>query len=90
MKSPCTQTGFETAMSSDVEEALQDWVLSLSRSEIDSYLSRMELKRQGTLFSLLDRLSKWVLGLYVPEEFQNPAKPDEVITLRKTLREDLL
>ena len=89
-KSPCTYTGYETAMSYDVKEALQDWVLSLSRSEIDSYLSRMELKRQGTLFSLLDRLSKWVLGIYVPEEFQNPASPDEVIVRRKMLREELL
>ena len=73
-----------------VEEAVQDWVLSLSRSEIDNYLSRMELKRQGTLFRLLDRLSKWVLGIYVPEEFQNPASPDEVIARRKTFREELL
>ena len=30
-------------MSYDVEETVQDWVLSLSCSEIDSYLSRMEL-----------------------------------------------
>ena len=74
----------------DVEEAVQDWVLSLSRSEIDSYLSQMELKRQVTLFRLLDRLSKWVLDIYVPEEIQNPASPDEVIARRKTLREVLL
>ena len=26
----------------------------------------------------------------MPEEFQNPASPDEVITRRKTLREELL
>ena len=90
MKSPCTHTGYETAMSYDVEEAVQGWVLSLSRSEIDSYLSRMELKRQGTLFRLLDKLRKWVLGIFVPEEFQNPANPDEVITWRKTLREEFL
>ena len=90
MKSPCTHTGYETVMSYDVEEALRDWVLSLSRSEIDIYLSRMELKRQGTLFRLLDRLSKLVLGIYVPEEFQNPTSPDEVIARRKTIREELL
>ena len=63
--------------------------MSLTRSEI-GYLSRIELKRQSTVFSLLDRLSKWVLGIYVPEEFQNAACPDEVITRRKTLREELL
>ena len=33
-----------TGMSYNVEEAVEDWVLSLSRSEIDSYLSRMVLK----------------------------------------------
>ena len=54
-------------MSYNVEEAVEDWVLSLPRSEMDSYLSLMELKRQGTLFRLCDRLSKWVLGIYVPQ-----------------------
>ena len=73
MKFPCTHTGYETAMSYDVEEALQDWVLSLLRSEIDSYLSRMELKRQGTLFRLLDRLSKWVLDIYEAFHVNSPS-----------------
>ena len=77
-------------MSYNVEEAVEDWVLSLSRSEIDSYLSRMELKRQGTLFHLYDRLSKWVLGIYVPEDFQDPTSPDEAVVRRKTLRDELL
>ena len=76
MESSCTHAGYETAMSYDVEEAVQDWVLSLSRSEIDSYLSRMEL-------------CLWVLGIYVPEEFQNPGSSDEVIARRKTLWEEL-
>ena len=31
-----------------------------------------------------------MLGIYVPEEFQNPASPGEVIARRKTLREELL
>ena len=77
-------------MSYNVEEAVEDWVLSLSRSEMDSYLSRMELKRQGTLFRLCDRLSKWVLGIYVPQDFQDPTSPDEAIVRQKTLREELL
>ena len=74
----------------NVEEAVEDWVLSLSCSEMDSYLSQMELKRQGTLFRLCDRLSKWVLGIYVPQDFQNPTSLDEAITRRKTSREELL
>ena len=90
MKSPCTHTGYQIAISYDVEEAVQDWVLGVSRSEIDSCLSRMEMKLQGTLFRQLDRFSKWVLGIYVPEEFQNPASPNEVIAQRKTLKEELL
>ena len=55
-----------------------------------SYLSQMELKRQGTLFRLCDRLSKWVLGIYVPQDFQGPTSSDEAIVRRKTLREELL
>ena len=57
---------------------------------MDSDLSRMELKRQGTLFRLCDRLSKWVLGIYGPQDFQDPTSPDEAIVRRKTLREELL
>ena len=77
-------------MSYDIEKAVEDWVLSLSRSEIDRYLSRMELRRQGSLFQLCDRLNKWVLGIYVPQNFQEPADRDEAIARRTALREDLL
>ena len=47
MKSPCTHIRYEFSMPYNMEEAVEDWVLSLSRSEMDSYLSQMELKRQG-------------------------------------------
>ena len=77
-------------MSYNVEEAVEDWVLSLSRSEIESYLAQMELKRQGILFRLCDRLSKWVLGIYVLQDFQDPTSSDEAIVRRKTLREELI
>ena len=77
-------------MSYNVEGAVEDWVLSLSRNELDSYLSQMELKRQDTLFRLYDRLSKWVLGIYVPMDFQDPSSQDDVIVRRKTRREELL
>ena len=75
-------------MSNDVKEADQDWVLSLSRSEMDSYQSRIELKRQGTLFRLCGRLSKLVFGIYVPKDFQVPASPEETIVRLKTVREE--
>ena len=90
MKSPCTHIRYESSMSYNVEEAVEDWVLSLSRSEMDNYLSQMEVKRQGTLFCLSDRLSKWVLGIYVPQDFQYPTSQDEAIARRKTCREELL
>ena len=57
---------------------------------MDNYLSQMELKRQDTQFRLCDRLSKWVLGIYVPQDFQDPTSQDEAIARRKTSREELL
>ena len=77
-------------MSYDIEKAVEDWVLSLSRSEVDRYLSRMKLRRQSSLFQLCDRLNKWVLGIYVPQNFQEPADRDEAIARRTALREELL
>ena len=77
-------------MSYNVEEVVEDWVLSLSCSQMDSYLSQLELKRQGTLFRLCYRLSKWVLGIYVSQDFQDPTSQDEAIAQRKTRREELL
>ena len=77
-------------MSYNIQEAVEEWVLFLSQSEVDDCLSRLEMKRQGTLFKNLDRLSKWVLGLYAPQDFQASAGPDDAIARRKRLREDLL
>ena len=77
-------------MSYNIQEAVEDWVLYLSQNEVDNCLSRLELKRQGTLFRNLDRLSKWVLGIYAPQDFQVSARPDDAIVRRKRLREDLL
>ena len=42
------------------------------------------------LFRKLDRLSKWVLGIYAPQDFQESADPGDAIAQRKKLREDLL
>ena len=63
-------------------------MLSLSRSEIDRYLSRMELRRQGFLSQLCDRLNKWVLGIYVPHNSPGGQRSEksssEGSSLRKT------
>ena len=64
-------------------------MLSLSQNEMDRCLSELEMKRQGTLFRNLDKLSKWVLGIYAPH-FQVSARPDDAIARRKRLRADLL
>ena len=48
----------------NVQEAVEDWMLSISPSEIDNCLLQLELKRQGTMFAKLDRLSRWILGVY--------------------------
>ena len=77
-------------MSYNIQEAVEDWVLSLSQNEVDKCLSQLELKRQGTLFRNLDRLNKWVLGIYAPQDFQPSARLDDAIARRKRLREDLL
>ena len=42
------------------------------------------------MFRNLDKLSKWVLGIYAPQDFQASARPDDAIARRKRLREDLL
>ena len=77
-------------MSYNIQEAVEDWVSSLSQCELDTNLSRLELKRQGTIFRNQDRLSKWVLGIYAPQDFLESARPDDAIARRKRLREDLL
>ena len=77
-------------MSYNIQEAVEDWVLSLSQCDVDTYLSQLELKRQGTMFRNLDKLSKWVLGIYAPQDFQESVRPDDAIARRKRLREDLL
>ena len=49
-------------MSYNIQEAVEDWVLSLSQNEVDKCLSQLEMKRQGTLFRNQDKLSqtsKW-------------------------------
>ena len=77
-------------MSYNIQEAVEDWVLSLSQCDVDTYLSQLELKRQGTTFRNMDKLSKWVLGIYAPQDFHESARPDDAIARRKRLREDLL
>ena len=88
IKSPCAHN--LRVMSYNVQEAVEDWVLSLSQNEVDDCLSQLEMKRQGTLFRNLDKLSKWVLGIYALHDFQVSARPDDVIARRMRLREDLL
>ena len=78
------------AMSHNTQEAVEDWVSSLSQCELDTNLSQLELKRQGTLFRNQDRLCRWVLGIYAPQDFLESARPDDAIARRKRLREDLL
>ena len=86
--SPCAHN--LRVMSYNVQEPVEDWVLSLSQNEVDKCLSQLEMKRQGTLFRNLDKHSKWVLGIYAPHDFQVSAKPGDVIARRMRLREDLL
>ena len=69
---------------------MEGWLQSISRSEIDEYLSRPELRRQGSIFRLMDRLKKWVLGIYVPEDFAESASMDDIIARRTKLREELI
>ena len=42
------------------------------------------------MFAKLDRLCKWVLGTYVPQEFVEPKGPGDAIARRKSLRDSLL
>ena len=80
IKSPCPHNLRE--MSYNIQKAVEDWVLSLSQNEMDKCLSQLEMKRQGTLFRNLDKLSKWVLGIYAPQDFQASARPDDAIARR--------
>ena len=77
-------------MSYNIQEAVEDWVLPLSQNEVDKCLSQLEMKRQGTLFRNLDKLSKSVLGIYALQYFLVSSGPDDAIARRKRLREDLL
>ena len=77
-------------MGYDIEMAMGDWLQSISRSEIDEYLSRLELRRQGSIFRLMDRLNKRMLGIYVPEDFAESASTDDAIARRTNRREELI
>ena len=69
---------------------MEDWLQSISRSEIDEYLSRLELRRQGSIFRLMNRLNKLVLGIYVPKDFAELASTDDAIARRTKLRDELI
>ena len=73
-----------------ITEAVEDWMLSIPPNEIDHYLSHMQLKRDGSMFAKLDRLSRCVLGEYTPRDFEESEGSGDVITRRKTLRDELL
>ena len=80
----------EETRSYNVEEAVEDWVLSISPSEIDNCLSQLELRRNGNMFAKLDRLYKWVLDTYDPREYVESEEPGDEIARRKSLRDGLL
>ena len=85
-----TRPATVSVMGYNIEEAVEEWLQSISRSEIDEYLSRLELKREGSVFRLLERLNKWVLGMYVPEDFEEAVDTDDVTSRRTQLREQLI
>ena len=62
----------------------------MSLLEINNCLSQLELQRQGSLFAKLDRITKWLLGTYAPQDFVEPEGPGDVIARRKTLRDEFL
>ena len=74
----------------NVQQAVEDWGLSMSLLEINNCLSQLELQREGSLFAKLDRITKWLLGTYAPQDFVEPEGPGDVIARRKTLRDEFL
>ena len=78
------------AMAFNIQEATEDWVLSISPNDIDSCLSQLELKKNGTMFARLDRLSGWILGIYDPQNFVDSAEPGDAVARRIAQRDGLL
>ena len=85
-KIPCTHTMSDDNMPYNVQEAVEDWVFSIFLNEIDNCLPQLELKRQGTMLAKLDRLTRWVLGVYGSQEFIESEGPADKIARRKSLR----
>ena len=89
VKSPCTHTRYEPPECHTT--CKRRWKIWCCHSHIVRWTATGRgWSRSDTLFRLCDRLFKWVLGIYVPQDFQDPTSQDEAITRRKTRREELL
>ena len=64
-------------MGDTARKAIDNWCRCLTRDETLRYTQALGLKRNGGTFRKLERLNKWLVGDYEPEEFVEMAAADE-------------
>ena len=57
--------------------ALDNWCRYLTEDEALSYTEALQLRKDGSIFRRLERINKWLTGVYDTENFMELAAADE-------------
>ena len=74
----------------DLHDTLEEWLLSLPLSEVESHMVALDLRQGNRQLQNLNRLSKWLLGEYDPSDFEESENPANTAEERTMARERFL